>query len=202
MFRLIYYATYDNEYQVEIKIALYCNHTIFIIVNPVIWNIRQHLKMIFIGTKMINVQNFRIIIIVIDIILTAVMHDVRLHLCRSAVRVDLITYCQSPPPSCTECHKYTKKWIPQTQTHHRCINTECAINTKNALRATNTKILSAKIQKSNNCYRCINSEWSHWHKTKKYRNPQVKPKILSWHLKENDQVSGLKATNRQRCRCQ
>ena len=63
--------------------------------------------MIFIGTKMINVQNFRIIIIVIDIILTAVMHDVRLHLCRSAMRVDLITHCQSPP-SCTECHKYTK----------------------------------------------------------------------------------------------
>ena len=104
MFRLIYHATYDNEYQVEIKIALYCNHTIFIIANPVFWNIS---KMIFIGTKMINVQNFRIIIIVIDIILTAVMHDVRLHLCRSAMRVDLITHCQSPP-SCTECHKYTK----------------------------------------------------------------------------------------------
>ena len=105
MFRLIYHATYDNEYQVEIKIALYCNHTIFIVVNPVIWNIRQHLKDDFYWDQ--DDQNFRIIIIVIDIILTAVMHDVRLHLCRSAVRVDLITHCQSPP-SCTECHKYTK----------------------------------------------------------------------------------------------
>ena len=108
MFRLIYHATYDNEYQVEIKIALYCIHTIFIIVNLVIWNIKQHLKDDFYWDQDDQCSKFQNYIYCdCDIILTAVMHDVKLHLCRSAVQVDLITHCQSPP-SCTECHKCTK----------------------------------------------------------------------------------------------
>ena len=44
MFRLIYHVTYDKEYQVEIKIALYCNHTIFIIVNKMQINCLAHQK--------------------------------------------------------------------------------------------------------------------------------------------------------------
>ena len=146
MFRLIYHATYDNEYQVEIKIALYCNHTIFIFVNPAIWNIRQHLKDDFYwdqDDQCSKFQNYH--------------YCDRYHPHRSDARCQIASLSVSNasgsdhPLSISSflqrMPQIHKNWIAQTQNCHRYINTECnkhrkcseCHNYKNA-ECTNTKM--------------------------------------------------------------